>query len=281
MDNIKVIICDLDGTLYQDKQYYKRFISHLLKGTSFEAFESVIQAKAEAIMEGKDQFLLGHLYDKTQDLTGKTLEERLEIKPIINTKGHFEDYLDRRYGFIGDGWNIVFMLATQLGIEQAAVDRAFARVREEMLMPKYAIEVNKELIQVLGELANHMEGMYMMTNTARPEAIDFTKYIDLEDKFHVIHYGADKPFGLMKHLPEILKKHQVDGTEVLAIGDHGYNDLYPVKVVGGHTILTSPYTIYDHIDWSKRVYTLEQLKEQLQEVLECCKKEKVHSNNEL
>ena len=272
MDNIKVMICDLDGTLYQDKQYYKRFISHLLKGSEFEQFESIIQAKAEAIVEGKDQFLLGHLYDKTKDLTGKTLEERLDIEPIVNTKGHFEDYLDRRYSFIGDGWNIVFMLATQLGIEKAVVDRAFAKVREEMLMPEYAIEINEALIRVLGELSQYMEGMYMMTNTARPEAIDFTKYIDLEDKFHVIHYGADKPFGLMEHLPGILKKHHIEGTEVLAIGDHGYNDLYPVKVIGGHTILTSPYKIYDHIDWSKRVHTLEQLKEQLEEVLACCKK---------
>ena len=60
MDNIKVIICDLDGTLYQDRQYYKRFISHLLKGSVFEEFEALIQAKADAIIEGKDKVLLGH-----------------------------------------------------------------------------------------------------------------------------------------------------------------------------------------------------------------------------
>lgn len=272
MDNIKVIICDLDGTLYQDRQYYKRFISHLLKGSVFEEFEALIQAKADAIIEGKDKVLLGHLYDRTMDLTGKTLEERLDIESIVNTDGHFENYLDRKYGFIGDGWSIVFMLAGQLGIAKEVVDRAFAKVREEMLMPEYAIEVNEQLVQVLGELAKYTEGMYMMTNTARPEAIDFTKYINLEDKFNIIHYGADKPFGLMEHLPDILKNHHIEGSEILAIGDHGYNDLYPVKAIGGHTILTSPYDIHDHVDWSVRVHTLEQLKEQLEEVLAYCKK---------
>lgn len=277
MNNIKVIICDLDGTLYQDEHYYKRFLSHLLKGSVFEGEEALIQAKADAILEGKDKFLLGHFYDRTSDLTGKTLEERLAIEPIVNTEGHFEAYLERKYGFIADGWSVVFMLANQLGIAKEVVDAAFAKVREEMLMPEYAIEVNEQLIQVLGKLAQYTEGMYMLTNTARPEAIDFTKYIHLEDKFNVIQYGADKPFGLMELLPNILKEHQIEGSEILAIGDHGYNDLYPVKAIGGHTILTSPYMIHDHVDWSVRVHTLGQLKEQLEEVLADCKKKERES----
>lgn len=272
MEHIKVIICDLDGTLYRDEKFYKRFISHILKGSTFEADEAIIQQKAEAILLGKDPFTLGQFYDRTTDLTGKSLEERLNIKGIINTDAHFESYLDRKYGFMADGWGVVFMLAHQLGIGSDIVDAGFVKVREEMLMPEYAIEVSEQLVKVLGELAKYTEGMYMLTNTNKPEAIEFTKYIGLEDKFDVIQYGADKPFGLMNVLPDILKAHQIDGSEILAIGDHGYNDLYPVKVLGGKTILTSPYQIQDHMDWSVRVDTLEALTEQLEEVLAHCKK---------
>lgn len=271
MEHIKVIICDLGGTLYRDEKFYQRFISHILKGSVFEADEAIIQQKAEAILLGKDPFTLGQFYDRTSDLTGKSLEERLNIKGIVNTEAHFESYLDRKYGFMADAWSVVFMLANQLGIASDVVDAGFVKVREEMLMPEYAIEVSEQLVKVLGELAKYTEGMYMLTNTNEPEAIEFTKYIGLEDKFDVIKYGADKPFGLMNVLPDILNTHQIDGHEILAIGDHGYNDLYPVKVLGGKTILTSPYQIQDHMDWSVRVHTLEALKGQLEEVLTHCK----------
>lgn len=268
MDNIKVIICDLDGTLYQDEKYCKRFISHILKGSEFEADEEAIQQKAEAILSGKDTFLLGSLYDRTIDLSGKSLEERLDIQPIINSDVHFENYLDRRYTCISDGWNLVFLLANRLGISEKVAHAGFAKVREEMLTSEYAIEVNKELVEILGELSKHMEAIYLLTNTGEPEAIDFIKYIGLEDKFKLIKYAAMKPFGLMDFLPEILKTHGIKGEEILAIGDHGYNDLYPVKRLGGKTILTTPYELHSHVEWSARVHTLEELKEELKKVLE-------------
>ncbi|MGL4737467.1 MAG: HAD family hydrolase [Cellulosilyticaceae bacterium] len=264
MKQIKVVICDLDGTLYQDRAYYKRFIAHMLRGSAYEVDTVRIQEKADAIVEGRDAMKLGHFYDSSNAVAGLALEERLAIPFIENKAGHFDDYMDRKYRFVGDGWNLVFMMADRLEIPREAVDVAFKKVREEMLMADYAIEVNRELIDVLGELKGQLEGIYLLTNTPEPEAVDFVSYMGLEDKFTRIHYGADKPFGLMTYLPEILEAHGITGREVLAIGDHGYNDLYPVHAIGGKTILATPYEVSDQVPWSMRVQSLEALKNELE-----------------
>lgn len=272
MDNIQIIIFDLDGTLYRDEIFYKRFISHILKGSEYEAYEEDIQRKAENILTGKDTFMLGHFYDREEDVKGKSLEERLNIQSIINREEHFENYLDRRYMCFQDGWGLVFMLAHRLGLPQDVADTGFAKVREEMLTKEYAIEVSDKLIEVLDELSHYTKAMYMLTNTNEPEAIEFTKYIKLEDKFTTIKYGAKKPFGLIELLPKILEEYKVKGSEILAIGDHGYNDLYPVKAIGGKTILTTPYKIESKVEWTTQVNSLEALTKELEEVLDYCKK---------
>lgn len=272
MDNIQIIIFDLDGTLYRDEIFYKRFISHILKDSEYKAYEEDIQRKAENILTGKDSFALGHFYDREEDVNGKSLEERLNIQSIVNTQEDFEDYLNRKYMCVQDGWGLVFMLAHRLGLSQAVANAGFAKVREEMLMKEYAIEISDKLIEVLGELSRYTKAMYMLTNTNEPEAVEFTKYIKLEDKFTTIKYGAKKPFGLIELLPKILEEHKVKGSEILAIGDHGYNDLYPVKAIGGKTILTTPYKIDSKVKWTVEVSSLEELTKELEKVLDQCKK---------
>lgn len=267
MKQVKVVIFDLDGTLYQDRVYYKRFIAHMLRGSVYERDTKKVQDKADAIVEGRDAMKLGHFYDSSNAVKGLSLEERLTIPFIENKVGHFDDYLERKYRFVGDGWNVVFMLADRLEIAPEAVNAAFRKVRQEMLLDDYAIEVNRELIDVLGKLKGQLEGMYLLTNTPEPEAVDFVSYMGLEDKFTSIHYGADKPFGLMTYLPDILKEHGIEASEVLAIGDHGYNDLYPVHVRGGKTILATPYVVADEMPWSVRVQSLEALKAELEALL--------------
>ncbi len=52
-EKIKVIVFDLDGTIYQDFSFYKHYIHFMVEGTDKETWEPRLAEYAEDVLRGK------------------------------------------------------------------------------------------------------------------------------------------------------------------------------------------------------------------------------------
>ncbi|OUM87937.1 MAG: hypothetical protein BAA01_10865 [Bacillus thermozeamaize] len=60
LSEIKVIIFDMDGTLYQEDTFMDRYIRYLLEGTEWEAETDAAVAEARKILYGQHPVKFGH-----------------------------------------------------------------------------------------------------------------------------------------------------------------------------------------------------------------------------
>jgi FMN phosphatase YigB (HAD superfamily) len=76
--------------------------------------------------------------------------------------------------------------------------------------------------------------------------------------FGDVAYGANKPAGLQSYIASLLAQGYLP-HEILSIGDNPWNDLHPVKKLGGRTCFISPYPSSDPEVWDLRLHRLEEL----------------------
>lgn len=77
LGKIKVVIFDMDGTLYQEDTFMERYIRYLLEGTEHEADTEAAISMGKAIRSGEHFFGFGHFYHLKDDLLVVRLEDGL------------------------------------------------------------------------------------------------------------------------------------------------------------------------------------------------------------
>jgi FMN phosphatase YigB (HAD superfamily) len=256
---IKVAIFDLDGTLYQDYTFLGRYVSHML-GSRLQGQE--LQAaidEAYMILEGRHPVKFGYLscHDGKRAYSHEGLiptgcfgwdgKEAVLNQEEMEMGGLF---------YIGDPWGIAAILAKRHGVHAEEQLKAFETVRKEMLAGPHQIEVFPGLLEAVGKM--DAERKIFMTNTPSPSAEEFVSFLGLENLFDTYIVDAQKPEGIrgvMKRLGE----EGYQPHEIISVGDNPFNDLYPVKQLGGRTCLISRYEHAGSEEWDHSVKTIEEL----------------------
>lgn len=254
---IKVIIFDMDGTLYQEDTFLGRYLTYMLEDKySDQEVKSAIK-EAYSILNGNHFVSLGHLYDfKTNSIFTHT---ELVPKSAFSWEGNklLNYYLkDSGLFYIGDPWCIAFMLGEKLGIIEEIRTNAFNRVRAEMLSTEFVIPKSESLIQVMKNI--DVETKIVMTNSPFESGEVFLEYLELLPYFDNTVYGAKKPHGTEKMIIELMKK-GYKPEEILSIGDNPINDLYPARNKGARTVFISNYQYLDQTPWDYKVKNIEEL----------------------
>lgn len=260
MNDIKVVVFDLDGTLYQDYRFLGRYVQHLLKGTlSEQEIEEQVKT-AYAILEGNHAVRLGYFYNRenghayAHDNFIPTTAYSFESLLIPEETGAISD--DELFFFLGDPWCIAQMLADKYEVPISKRNEAFEAVRFEMLQQPYEIYGHAPLFDSIADLP--IEKKVLMTNTPGVTGPAFVEYLNIGSLFDAYLFDAKKPTGMQSivkgFLDEGYKPH-----EILSIGDNPFNDLAPVQQLGGRTCLISPYVHYGANDWDHCVKTVEDL----------------------
>lgn len=244
MKNIKVIISDLDGTLYQDYTFLGRYINYLLDGIIDEQEIQGLINESYEILTGKHPIKLGHYYNR-QNNRVYTLEE-LQLMGGI----------DETHLYLGDPWCIAALYTERYNIGEGTRIYAFERVRKEMINEPYKFPIHNPLFERIGALK--LERKIFMTNTAGQSGPEFVKHLAIGQLFDEFIYDAKKPFGIQLVLNRLFSE-GYHPFEILSIGDNPFNDLVPVKQAGGKTCLISQYPHEDAIDWDVSVKTIEEL----------------------
>ncbi|MBU5419081.1 HAD family hydrolase [Acetanaerobacterium sp. MSJ-12] len=263
LEDCKVVILDMDGTLYQDEGFIARNVAYLAEGTRWQGREDDITAKCFELIRGQLPLKLGHFYETDANLHCETVEELFAVTPVENRRsdGFEERFFDhnKHFTYMGDAWSVTFFIGERMGIPRTRGTECFLKVREEMLEGPFAMHLHEDIKEAVGQVTASGKKTYIFTNTQQVGAEGFIRKLGLLDKVYQVKYGTNKPYGLDTLLPQILKETGVRPEEMLSIGDHTFNDLSPIKKFGGKTICMSPYEIHDNVQWDARLTTLDQL----------------------
>ncbi|MDQ0116179.1 HAD family hydrolase [Paenibacillus harenae] len=271
---VKVIIFDMDGTLYQEDTYLERFIRYLLKGTEHERDTEAAIRLGRAILTGEHPFQFGHFYHTRDDVAllrhedsfnqgftwdGLALDERTRTYRSLSSEAAHLIH-------IGDPWGIAAVVSHKYKLPAGKLQSAFKRVRREMVVAPYHFEFRSDLFQAIEDL-DAVEKKILMTNTYLESGIEFLNYMQIHHLFDEVYCGAEKPLGLRSYFSTLLEQ-GYQAHEILSIGDNTWNDLHPVKRMGGRTCFISPYSSSDPEKWDLRLTTLDELKQLMREMQE-------------
>jgi FMN phosphatase YigB (HAD superfamily) len=155
--------------------------------------------------------------------------------------------------YIGDGWGTIGFMAHYLGIEPAKRTEAFLRVRGEMVSAELGFTRHDALLAAVKRLKSKGYRTLLMTNSPERSSREFVAYMGMEGEFDEVLFNASKPTGLLNRLHRMIEEEGVRPESIVSVGDHAWNDLYPVKKLGGRTIWISPYDSYDEERWDARM----------------------------
>ncbi|MDQ0415779.1 FMN phosphatase YigB (HAD superfamily) [Mesobacillus stamsii] len=251
MKDIKAVIWDLDGTMYQELTFYRRYLRYLVEESKWEPHYETIVDTVENIFSGHHSFRVGSYYCIPPEKIN-TIDELIEFSGTTDTTQLSVGYL---YG--GDAWSVMNIISSRLNISPDKRKESFNRVREEMLQEPYAIEKKSTLFNEIEKLNVYKK--VLMTNTYTQSAQAFVDYLGVSKLFDEIHYDSKKPIGIAEVIRSIQIREGLETSEILSIGDHAYNDLLPAKIAGCRTIHISPYPSEDSSNWDRTVKTIDEL----------------------
>lgn len=274
LSDIKVIIFDMDGTLYQEDTFMDRYIRYLLEGTEWEQEVEASIAASRKILSGIHPIKLGHFYHKEDGVVlvpkagsfvqGFTTEGAQLDWPEFAERYESLSIHDANLLYMGDPWGVVGAIRYKYKISELKMKMAFERVREEMILEPYQFRLHKEMLETIQNVTA-VDRKILMTNTYEKSGIEFLHYMQIHHIFNEIYCGADKPFGINEYMKSLLDQ-GFQAHEILSIGDNPWNDLYPVKAAGGRTCFISPYQSGDEQQWDLRLHALDELMQLMQDI---------------
>ncbi|GGD89697.1 HAD family hydrolase [Paenibacillus nasutitermitis] len=278
---IKVIIFDMDGTLYQDHTYLARYIRYLLEGTKHEGDTQTVLRAAAAILAGEHGIKFGHFYHTLHDVglvrQGDGFIQGVTWEGAAVEEGH-EAYgqwpvLAPHLIPIGDPWGIATVVRHRYKLPETKLHEAFTRVRKEMLLAPHQFELRSDVFQAIEELTG-VGRKILMTNTHLESGSEFLDYMGIRHLFDEVHCGAGKPLGLGGYISTLLEQ-GIQPHEILSIGDNPWNDLHPVRQMGGRTCFISPYPSGDPEAWDLRLSTLDELEQLMRGIQESISRRRI------
>lgn len=274
LSEIKIIIFDMDGTLYQDDTFIDRYIRYLLEDTELEGEIETAISEGRAIITGQHPFQFGHFYHTLDGLAlvrdqmsfiqgftweGETIGDRALTYGQMSEQSPFLIH-------IGDPWGIAAIIRHKYKLSDVKQRLAFERVRKEMVLAPYQVGLSSAMFQAIEELTA-VDKKILMTNTYLQSGIEFLNYMNIHHLFDEVYCDADKPQGLSHYFAMLLEQ-GYQAHEILSIGDNPWNDLHPVKRMGGRTCFISPYTSSDPDAWDLRLTTLYELEKLMRAIQE-------------
>ncbi|WP_235946810.1 HAD family hydrolase [Paenibacillus glycinis] len=262
MKEIRVLVFDLDGTLYQDENFIRPYLTYLFQ----DGDESVVsrwQTETERILKGEHPVKVGHFFSKAhksgvRHKDGQPLSlydwEGMDVEHPIESLRHSEGEMH----YIGDSWGVLGAIAELVGIPPAVRSQAFLSVRRDMIGNLNSITPHEGVNAAIRGLKS-IRHKLLMTNSPEEAAVGFVAKLGLENAFDTVVYGGNKPDGLIEYLRRYMNENGIAPGQIASIGDNAWNELYPIKRMGGRTVLVSRYETHDEEAWDLRIRTLDEL----------------------
>lgn len=255
-NNVKVVIFDLDGTLYEDNLHFK-YYANILKENIKEEYREVFSEDYENILKGNHIVSIGKIYDVDNDLVLLVNPDSMIVRQAWKWDGTEVSNVSIKKLYprpircnltdmisVGDGWWLPDVVAKRYGLIKTYF--AYLKTKEYMMSEKFQLKILDGLSSYLKELKKY-KTLILLTNSSEEDSHKMLTKLKLGNIFHEIISEAKKPELSIQHFEDILKKYSVEPCQVVSVGDNFVNEVLPALKLGMGTVFIDPYNmIYDY-----------------------------------
>ncbi|MDR6225792.1 HAD family hydrolase [Desmospora profundinema] len=247
--NVRLIIFDLDGTLYEDTNHFEYFAS-LLKQMIPSDRQAAFESTYRQILAGDHPVSIGKAYDLKQDAVLTLDPITLRAASVCDWDGNpwtpnrvqdtypepvtldFENIVA-----IGDGWWLPFAVAKHYGAGNTYP--AYVKTKEYLTAHEHLLTRTPGLRSWL-EQQGKSKSLVLVTNSEQDDVQRLLSQLDLSGVFHQVVTDARKPAGTTAIFQNLLKEHGVLPEEAVSIGDNFLNEVAPALHLGMKAVLLQP-----------------------------------------
>jgi putative hydrolase of the HAD superfamily len=247
----KLIIFDLDGTLYEDTDHFDHYAA-LLKDQVDPDHQDSFLNDYEAMKKGNHTVSIGKAYDALNDsiLTLDPLTLKITHVQDWNGKEWGKDQIERTYPgelsfdfekiiAIGDGWWLPYSAARHHGVSIEETYQCYTKTKDYMVTDAFQLTKTPGLKEGLLKLKEESE-VVLVTNSEKDDVQRLLSELDLEGIFPEIVPLAQKPVQTRDIFLTLMKKYGAKPEETLSIGDNLINEIAPALLLGMRTLYIQP-----------------------------------------
>jgi FMN phosphatase YigB (HAD superfamily) len=250
---VRVIVYDLDGTVYDDTRHfaiYAREIQSFLPADEQEAF----WADYTQVVEGRHPALhIGTFYDVRHDLVLETRDglvrralhwDGSEIPPVLRQQLYPGTVQPDNQEIInvGDLWWVPSAVSLHYSGESENHGIAFLRVREIMSDPEFHMRPIPALAETIAALKGRFYQV-LATNSPEPDSRAILSKVGLIGLFDAMYFRSNKPAGLQAIFAGLAERNGVGMDGVLSVGDNLVNEIAPARAMGCQTVFIDPHAM--------------------------------------
>jgi HAD superfamily hydrolase (TIGR01549 family) len=257
---VKLVVFDLDGTLYEDTHHFFYYANRIKGKLPFE-LQPIFEKEYDSALINQHPLIIGRVYDTEQDLilvqrNGIVKEAyRWEGTPLAQAEVEklypiaIEVNLDDMIS-IGDLWWLPSSIGRHYGLTGDQSYQAFLETREYMMGPDFQMNRIPDLMETLQKLRNDRR-LILVTNSPEPDSSAILHKLGLLEIFHERIFLAQKPTKTKEVFLRLINDYKVRPEEVLSVGDNGINEILPAQTLGCQTIYIDPHRIAEpkDADW--------------------------------
>ena len=249
LQDIRLILFDLDGTLYEETAHFD-YYAELLAAAVPPAARADYRRDYEAIRQGRHALRVGLLYDVQQDLVLHIRRGHVvaawhwdgRAVPAGEWGSLYPDPLvpDReRILNVGDLWWAPTAAARHWGQAIHSYE-TFLQVRRHMMQPEYRMQPVAGLKEALESLRPRYR-LVLATNSPEEDSTVILQKLGLDHVFDVTSFMTGKPAGIAPLLERLEVQFGVAPHAVLSVGDNLINEILPCRERGCRTAFIDPH----------------------------------------
>lgn len=250
LDLIKVIVFDLDGTLYEDTHHFDYYADRL-QAKIAQNLQPQFRKDYEQALAEQHTLKIGRVYDVANDLIVYHLDQIVQAAYTWDGQEVSKERRDSLYREpivmdmdtmlnIGDLWWVPGAIARHYGLTAERAQQAFLETRAFMMRPEFKMKKASGLAETLRQLRTDVK-LVLLTNSPEPDSLAILEKLDLIDVFHTKIFNGKKPTNTYLHFQSIQHQFAVEYEHILSIGDNWINEIRPAKQLGCKTVFIDPH----------------------------------------
>ncbi|MED2974006.1 HAD hydrolase-like protein [Fictibacillus sp. B-59209] len=251
IEKSKLLIFDLDGTLYEDTDHFD-YYCRLLQQRADISIQGEFYNSYEEMKQGKHSVAIGKVYDLKENasLTVDPLTLQVTAAHLWDGTQMNEETMKREYSgeltydferfiAIGDGWWLPYVTAMHYGLSQQDTWDCYNATKMYMVSDEFSLTKTPLLKESLEKLKKKKH-LVLMTNSDKEDALRLLLELELQDVFDEIFPSSQKPVKTKEILMAITSKYKVKPDEAVSIGDNFINEIAPALLMGLNAVYIQP-----------------------------------------
>lgn len=249
IDKQKLVIFDLDGTLYEGTDHFDYYAERLHMDVPEENKQAFID-DYHNMKQGKHSVAIGKAYDVDRDVVLTLDPLTLNVVKVEDWDGNAwsEEEVSCTYRglvkfdfehivAIGDGWWLPFACAKHYGVENCY--KRYVETKEYMVTDQFQLEKIDGVKEWLLKLKETKQ-IVLVTNSDIDDVGRLLKELEIDTIFEHVVTSAQKPSKTDEILARLMSQYEVNPEEIVSVGDNFINEIAPALKMGMKAIYIDP-----------------------------------------